>query len=114
MNAYVDIGLALLSGSTLEEKVMVSFTLVDSNRDGEISFFEFCSLVLAYLKVVCSLSQLASAKVSALGVSLELIADAVAKEGYFSLSRDLSGTLDIRDVLLIVTDCMVLAGSPLF
>ncbi len=60
-------GLSLLSDSSVDEKLTVSFTLVDSNRDGEISFFEFCTLVLSYLKVVCSLSQLAAAKVSALG-----------------------------------------------
>jgi hypothetical protein len=48
------------------------------------------------------------------GLSLETIADVVAKEGYSSLSRGLSETLDIRDVCIVANDCMVLAGSPLF
>lgn len=67
-------GLAFLcGGSPTEDKIMVAFTLVDSDSDGFITAAEFTELITSSLKVVAVCSTIVQNKILQLGSSLRYI-----------------------------------------
>jgi hypothetical protein len=99
----------LCSGCTLEEKVMVAFTLMDADSDGLIDFKELCTLILAVLKVLCVSSPFGANKVRSLGVSLETMAVVVAKEAYHMFDLDPSEQVNMEIVADMCGDYTKLA-----
>lgn len=104
-------GIVLFSDSPMEDKLLVSFTMVDTNRDSQITYDEFLLMVSSYIKIVCATSQLAAAKVSACGSSPDELAAAVTKECFGTLGLDENSLVTIEQVCEVANDCIVLAES---
>lgn len=90
-------GLALLTDSPPEDKIMVAFVLNDTQSIGSISVLEFQNLVLSCLRVIVTCSPLAEDKVLRGGLSIEDLAGLTVMEGLavMKLSYDDSLTLEI-------------------
>lgn len=107
-------GLAILSDSPVEEKIMVGFTLLDEDGDGFIDCQEFEQLVLSVLKVVIVSSEIAAAKVASLpGITIELLASLVTQECLAALEVSVDELLDVDMICDVFNDCMVLTEFQL-
>jgi hypothetical protein len=101
----------LCSGCTLEDKVMVAFTLVDNDSDGLISSSELLSLVLATLRVLGACSQVGQAKISSVNATLEEMAAAVVREAYSMFGLDLQDPVNMETVHEMCSDYVLLASG---
>lgn len=112
--SYVDFaaGLIALCDSPYEDKVMVSFTLLDSNSDGVIDAAELERMFLAVLKITSSVSTLAHAKISTIsGATLEKLASVVTAECIAALECTHEDNFTLEMVSEVAGDCMSLAEN---
>jgi len=104
-------GLAFLcGGSPIEDKLMVAFTLVDSDSDGFITQEEFKELVTAALKTVTVCSKLIQAKVLHLNTHVRELADMVVSEAMSSLNLKEADELSLEMVCELAEDFLKVAA----
>jgi Ca2+-binding EF-hand superfamily protein len=111
---YFCAGLALLTDSPVEDKVMVAFVLCDTDGVGQITASEFQNLVLASLKVTIACSQLAKAKLENSGTraTLEDLARLTVAEGLAVLGLDGNDDpLTLELVSEIALKCVALSSN---
>ena len=110
---YFCAGLALLTDSPVEDKVMVAFVLCDSEGVGQITVTEFQNMVLASLKVALACSQLATAKLEQSGTraTLEDLARLTVAEGLAVLNLSPEDPLSLELVSEIALKCVSLSAS---
>ena len=74
------VGLTALCSSPPEDKFSVAFTLLDSDGDGWISSQELRLLLSSFMAITAACSSIAAAKLSAAGVSIDVLAAAAVAE----------------------------------
>lgn len=99
----------LCSGCSLQDKVMVAFTLVDSDSDGLVDIQELRGLVLAMLRVMVVCSQVGRAKVESTKASLETMATVIVKEAYNMFQLHPSEQVNTEIVHEMCSDYVMLA-----
>jgi hypothetical protein len=105
-------GIAGLCSSSVDDKAMVAFTLLDDDSDGKISIEQLEILVLCMLRVSVAASALVAGKVNSTSCSLEKLAELVVREavGTFGLGED-DGLLDMATVISVCADYAKLANT---
>jgi len=74
------VGLTALCSSPPEDKFSVAFTLLDSDGDGWITSQELRLLLSSFMAITSACSSIAAAKLSAAGVSIDVLAAAAVAE----------------------------------
>lgn len=104
-------GLAMLcADAPLEDRLMVAFTVVDADSDGFIAFTELVTLIQSVLTMVVMCSRMASRRIIALGVSLNELSMAAAKEGYHAASLREDEDLSLETFCDLADDFLKLAS----
>lgn len=114
--AYAEMaaGLSGLCESPFEDKVMVSFTLMDDDGDQRISIDELRLLVLSHLRVVAACSASAAEKILISGVGLNALAKGVTEEAVRAYEHENLVSLEsftIELVSQIAGECLSLANG---
>ena len=110
---YFCAGLALLTDSPVEDKIMVAFVLCDTSGNGNITVTEFQNLVLASLKVAIACCSLAKAKLEQSGTraTLEDLARLTVAEGLAVMGLDAEEPLTLELVSEIALKCVALSAA---
>ena len=110
---YFCAGLALLTDSPVEDKIMVAFVLCDTSGNGNITVTEFQNLVLASLKVAIACCSLAKAKLEQSGTraTLEDLARLTVAEGLAVMGLDADEPLTLELVSEIALKCVALSAA---
>lgn len=110
---YIDlaVGLAFLcSRSPIEERLMVAFTISDSDSDGFITFEEFKNLIRSVLVILSVCSRLVTKKILALGATIDELATAAAYEGIGALGVSEEDELTLEMLCDLAEDYLKLAA----
>jgi hypothetical protein len=104
-------GLAILSSSSMEEKLTVCFVLHSMGNSEGIGFSEFESIVGSSLSVLSICSKLAASKIIESGHSIDDFATAVVSECYAALNLEKDKKLSLEQLCEVGNDCLVLAEN---
>jgi hypothetical protein len=104
-------GLALLTDSPPEDKIMVAFVLNDTQSSGSISVLEFQNLVLSCLRVIVTCSPLAEEKVLKGGLSIEDLAGFTVMEGLAVMKLSYDDSLTLETISEISYKCVALSAA---
>lgn len=109
-------GLSCMCSAPVPDKVMVAFTLIDSDCDGYITASELCSFVASTLRAITACSSLCAAKLASAAVPIDGMAAAVVNEALSTFGLQASSPLDLETVNEMCSDYVLLAsgtrGSP--
>jgi Ca2+-binding EF-hand superfamily protein len=111
--SYIElaVGLSFLClRSPLEERLMVAFTISDSDSDGFINFDEFVQLIHSTLLIISICSRIATKKILSLGTTLEELAYLSALEGIGALGIDQDDEISLEMLCDLAEDYLKLAS----
>ena len=112
--AELTAGLSCLCASPFQDKLLVSFTVLDSDQDGYLSTDELRALMLSTLRVVSVCSATAADKIIKCDISLSDIADELVAEAIESTGRVQlfpAERFSLEMITQIAQDCMELAAN---
>ena len=110
---YIDFcaGLAFLSDSPIEDKIMVAFVLNDTESVGMITVPELMNLILGSLRVVMACAPSAAARVQASNISLEKLSQLTVLEGLAVMELTPEDSLTLETVSEIALKCVALSAN---
>ena len=104
-------GLSCMCSAPVVDKVMVAFTLIDSNCDGYITASELCSFVASTIRAITACSSLCAARVASAGVPIDGMAAAVVNEALSTFGLQANSPLDLETVNDMCSDYVQLASG---
>jgi Ca2+-binding EF-hand superfamily protein len=116
--AELTVGLTCLCASSFEDKLLVSFTMLDSDEDNQLTLDQLSVMLLSYLRVIYVCSGTAADKIQKCQLTLTEIANAVTSEAVNTLQHSSSKKATGKPLLLtlemvtqVAQDCMELADN---
>jgi hypothetical protein len=122
LDLFADIAYCLCA-SPFDSKLLLSFTMMDSDGDNKLTFSELAMLVQSHLRVIYACSETAAEKVDKCQLALSEIAESVCLEAVKALELGSNHSNGVKDtyrhqqllslemVSPIAQDCMELADN---